>query len=144
MCGGAPIDAVVVGSGGTWAITIGGESGRFRKRNGHWYRWHSGNDSWVPWVARPIDAARLAGHRLSIVLEGAGLPSAVEPCLLAGHGTSVEWERDQRPGVRVQADPEQLAARIGRDEVLSPSQVDRIVSLLDPRQPLQRLAPEPR
>ena len=31
------IDAVAVGPGGTWAITNGGERGRFAHRNGHWY-----------------------------------------------------------------------------------------------------------
>jgi hypothetical protein len=36
---------------------------------------------------------------------------------------------------------DKLARRITRDEVLTPAQVDRIVALLDPRQPLPRLAP---
>lgn len=141
--GGDVIDTIVVGAGGTWAITHAAEGGRFRKRNGHWYRWNRSTDSWVPWPQRPLDAARLAGHRLSLVLERAGVPSAVEPCLLTGHGMTVEWEPDQRPGVHVHADPERLAARIARDTVLTQAQVDRIVALLDPRQPLPRLAPEP-
>ncbi len=141
--GGVPIDAIVVGTGGTWALTRASERGRFRKRNGHWYRWNRQTDSWVPWPPGPLDTARLAGHRLSLVLERAGLPSSVEPCLVTGHGMSVEWEPDQRPGVHVHPDPARLAARIARDTVLTPAQVDRIVALLDPRQPLARLAPEP-
>ena len=44
----------------------------------------------------------------------------------------------------MQREPETLAARIMRDAVLSPSQVERIVRLLDPRQPLPQLAPSPR
>lgn len=142
--GGDVIDTIVVGAGGTWAITRADEHGRFRKRNGHWYRWNRGTDSWIPWQQAPVDAARLAGHRLSLLLERAGLPSEVEPTLLTGHGMVIEWEPDQRPGVHVQADPERLGTRIARDEVLSAGQVDRIVALLDPRQPLSKLTPEPR
>ena len=52
----------------------------------------------------------------------------------------VSWERDQAPGINVEGDLERLASRIIRDEVLTPAQVDRIVALLDPRQPLPRLA----
>jgi hypothetical protein len=142
--GGEVVDTIVVGTGGTWAITRADDGGRFRKRNGHWYRWNRGTDSWIPWQQRPIDAARLAGHRLSLMLERAGLPSIVEPTLLTGHGMVIEWEPDQRPGVHVQADPERLGTRIARYEVLSAAQVDRIVALLDPRQPLSQLTPEPR
>ena len=47
---------------------------------------------------------------------------------------------DQAPGIHVEGDLERLATRIARDEVLTPAQVDRIVALLDPRQPLPRLA----
>ena len=47
-----PIDAVLVGPGGTWAITTAGERGRFARRNGHWYRWNRGTESWVPWDPR--------------------------------------------------------------------------------------------
>ncbi len=141
--GGEVLDTIVVGRGGTWAISRADEGGRFRKRNGHWYRWHRGTESWVPWTADPIDTARMAGHRLSLVLERAGVPSAVEPCLLSGHGMVVEWEPDQRPGIHVHADPDRLAARIARDEALTQPQVDRIVALLDPREPIHRLAPEP-
>ena len=129
-----PVDAVVVGPGGTWALTLSHERGRFRKRNGHWYRW-------IPWDATPITATRLAGHRLELFLERAGQPPAVEACLIAQDGTDVTWEPDQRPGVHVQADLTRLGRRMVRDEVLTDGQVDRIVALLDPRQPLPRLAP---
>jgi len=61
--------------------------------------------------------------------------------LIAQDGTNVSWEEDQRPGVHVYADLTRLARRIVRDEVLTDSQIDRIVALLDPRQPLPRLAP---
>ena len=60
-----PVDAVVVGPGGTWALTLSHERGRFRKRNGHWYRWNGSTESWIPWDATPITATRLAGHRLA-------------------------------------------------------------------------------
>ena len=39
---GDTIDTIVVGPGGTWAIAPINEHGRFRKRNGHWYRWNRG------------------------------------------------------------------------------------------------------
>lgn len=136
-----PIEAIVVGPGGTWTLTPMGERGRFRKRNGHWYRWNRSTDSWIPWEAAPVTAARLAGHRLELVLERAGLPPTVEACLFTGRGAEVSWEEDQRPGVHVHDDIERLARRLTRDEVLSTSQVDRIVAILDPRQPLPRLAP---
>jgi hypothetical protein len=136
-----PIDAIVVGPGGTWTLTSIGEHGRFRKRNGHWYRWNRSTDSWIPWEAASVTAARLAGHRLELVLERAGLPATVEACLFTGRGAEVSWEEDQRPGVHVHDDVERLARRMTRDEVLSASQVDRIVAVLDPRQPLPRLAP---
>lgn len=136
-----PIDAVVVGPGGTWALSLDHEHGRFRKRNGHWYAWNRSTDSWVPWTALPVSRARLAGHRLELVLERAGLPAVVEACLVPDAGTEVDWERDQRPGLHVHRSLEELARRIARDEVLTDAQVDRIVALLDPRQPLPRLAP---
>jgi hypothetical protein len=58
---------------------------------------------------------------------------------VSGSG-DLTWEDDQRPGVHVHDELDRLAARITRDEVLTPAQVDRIVALLDPRQPLPRLA----
>ena len=135
------IDAVVVGPGGTWSLTLAEEHGRFRKRNGHWYRWNPTTDSWIPWDAVAVTSARLAGHRLELLLERAGLPATVEACLVPQRGMEVSWEADQRPGVHVQGDVDKLARQILRDEVLTPAQVDRIVALLDPRQPLPRLAP---
>jgi hypothetical protein len=138
--GRSPLDAVVVGPGGTWAISIHAESGRFRKRNGHWYRWNRDTESWVPWEAESISAARLAGHRLERYLERAMLPGAVEACLLVRRGVQIDWEAGQRPGVEIERDVEALAARIGREVRLSGGQVERIVALLDPRQPLPELA----
>lgn len=136
----ATIDAVTVGAGGIWTITTNSEAGRFRKRNGHWYRWNRSTESWVPWEAQPVLDARLAGHRLAAHLERASLPATVEAVLLASSHAEIEWDEGERPGVRVDVDPARLAARIARDEVLNPAQVDRIVALLDPRQPLPRLA----
>jgi hypothetical protein len=140
VSGGASIDAIVVGPGGTWCLSRAELHGRYRKRNGHWYRWNSSTESWVPWEAREVQAARLAGHRLELLLERAGLPAAVERCLLLSGSAELTWEQDQRPGVHVHDQLDPLAARIARDEVLTPAQVDRIVALLDPRQPLPRLA----
>jgi hypothetical protein len=137
---GHPIDVIVVGPGGTWAITAAHLRGRYRKRNGHWYRWNAATDSWIPWDAVPITEARMAGHRLELHLERAGLPAAVEACLLPTGGAEIDWERDQRPGLHIKADQASLARRIARDEVLTPAQVDRIVELLDPRRPVPRLA----
>jgi hypothetical protein len=135
-----PIDAVVVGPGGTWALTLAHLSGRFRKRNGHWYRWNRSTESWIPWDARPVDDARLAGHRLELFLERAALPATVEACLVASKGAEIDWEADQRPGIHVHTQVDKLATRIGLDDTLTEAQVERIVALLDPRQPLPRLA----
>ena len=137
---GPPIDAVVVGPGGTWSLTSAALHGRVRHRNGHWYAWKRSTESWIPWDAQPISEARLAGHRLELHLERAGLPAAVEACLIAPRGAEVSWERGEPPTVHVEADLGRLAARIGKDELLSQAQVDRIVALLDPRQPLPQLA----
>jgi hypothetical protein len=141
--GGPPIDAVVVGAGGTWTLTSPVLRGRFRKRNGHWYEWKRSTESWIPWEAEAISAARLAGHRLELLLERAGLPSTVEATLVVPRAATVDWERDQRPGIHVCDDLEELARRIARDDVLAQAQVDRIIAVLDPRQPLPRLAPSP-
>ena len=126
--------------GGTWSLIRADLHGRVRKRNGHWYRWNSSTESWAPWDAAAVNQARLAGHRLELYLERAGLPFDVEPCLLVTHADDVTWDADQRPGIHVHHDLERLAVRATRDEVLTPAQVDRIVALLDPRQPLPRLA----
>lgn len=135
----APIEAVVVGPGGTWTFLRAGPGGRFRKRNGHWYTWNRSTESWMPWDARPVHEARLAGHRLELYLERAALQTPVEACLITEGGMEVSWDRDQQPGVHVESDLDRMAARIARDEVLTPAQVDRIVALLDPRQPMPRL-----
>ncbi len=62
-------------------------------------------------------------------------------CLVTDAGTEIGWEADQQPGIEVHASADGLARRIVRDDVLTDAQVDRIVALLDPRQPLPRLAP---
>jgi hypothetical protein len=87
-----------------------------------------------------VNDARLAGHRLELYLERATQPCDVEAVLVPEPGMEVGWERDQVPGIHVEGDLDRLATRIARDEVLTPAQVDRIVALLDPRQPLPRLA----
>lgn len=138
--GGEPIEAVVVGPGGTWALTLRAPSGRFRKRNGHWYHWSEATGSWIPWDAAPITTARLAGRRLEMYLERATLPSAVTACLAPARGVEVEWDPGQRPGIQVIRDVDLLASRIAAGGSLAKGQVERIVALLDPRQPLPRLA----
>jgi hypothetical protein len=136
-----PIDAVVVGPGGAFTLTMGGERGRFTRRNtGHWYRWNRSTESWVPWDPAPITAARLAGRRLALLLESANLPAAVVPVLVPPAGMSVELARGDDIGLAVEREPDRLATLMSADEVLSQAQVDRIVALLDPRQPLPRLA----
>ena len=135
-----PIDAVAVGPGGTWTITHGGERGRFAHRNGHWYRWNRSTESWVPWDAAAITGARLTGHRLSLYLERAGLPASVSPILFGPSGMEVELARGETPSVIVETDPDRLATLLSAEERLTQAQVDRIVALLDPRQPLPRLA----
>jgi hypothetical protein len=135
-----PIDAVLVGPGGTFALTTSGERGRVSRRNGHWYRWNGSTESWVPWEAAPITNARLAGRRLSLYLERAGLPATVSAILVAPRDLEVEVSPEERIGVTVEADAERLARLASAEEVLTQQQVDRIVALLDPRQPLPRLA----
>ena len=136
-----PIDAVVVGPGGTWTLTIDGERGRFARRNtGHWYRWNGSTGSWVPWDPTPITHARLAARRLALYLEGAGLPATVAPILVPPSGMTIDVPRGEEIGVMVEASSERLARAMSAQELLSQAQVDRIVALLDPRQPLPRLA----
>jgi hypothetical protein len=135
------LDAVVVGPGGTWVLGYAEKRGRFRHRNGHWYRWNASTESWVPWDAVPVTGARVAGRRLSLYLERAALPAAVEVALVAPRGTDVSWDSAEEAHMFVTADAVELGARIARDDVLAQSQVDRIVALLDPRQPLPQLAP---
>jgi len=134
------IDAVLVGPGGTFAISTTGERGRHARRNGHWYRWNRSTESWVPWDAAPVTGARLAGRRLSLYLERAGLSAEVSAVLVPPAETEVEVPRGEAIGVMIEADAERLATRASAEEVLTQQQVDRIVALLDPRQPLPRLA----
>ncbi len=136
-----PIDGVLVGPGGTFALTLAGQRGRYARRNGHWYHWNRSTESWVPWEPAPITAARLAARRLALYLERAALPDAVSPVLLAPDGMSVEASRGEEIGVTVEREPDRLAALAVAEERLSRPQVDRIVALLDPRQPLPQLAP---
>ena len=135
-----PIDAVVVGPGGTFALTLSGERGRFTRRNGHWYRWNRSTESWVPWNAASVTMARLAGHRLSLHLERASLPAAVTPVLVSPVPMEIAAARGEDLGIVAERDPEPLARLLSAEEQLSQQQVDRIVALLDPRQPLPRLA----
>jgi len=135
------IDAVLVGPGGTWAITETSERGRFARRNGHWYRWNRSTESWVPWDAASITGARLAARRLGLYLERAALPGEVEGVLLRSDAMSVQAEPGDAIGVVVEREPDRLAALAGARSVLSRQQIDRIVALLDPRQPLPQLAP---
>jgi hypothetical protein len=134
------IDAILVGPGGTFAITTTGERGRHARRNGHWYRWNRSTESWVPWDAAQVTGARLAGRRLSLYLERAGLPADVSAVLVPPAEMEVEVPRDEQIGIVVEADAERLSTLASAEEVLSQQQVDRIVALLDPRQPLPRLA----
>jgi hypothetical protein len=135
------IDAVLVGPGGTWAITMAGERGRFARRNGHWYRWNRGTESWVPWDPTPVTAARLAARRLALYLERAGLPAEVAAVLAPPADMSVQVEPSDAIGLLVEREPERLSGRMTAEAVLTQQQVDRIVALLDPRQPLPQLAP---
>jgi len=134
------IDAIVVGPGGTWALTMAGERGRFARRNGHWYRWNRSTESWVPWDANPITAARLSGRRLSLYLERAGLPALVQPILLAPTEMEVIVDASEPVGLTVERDLDRIGSMVSAEDRLSQAQVDRIVALLDPRQPLPRLA----
>jgi hypothetical protein len=135
-----PIDAVLVGPGGTWTISSGGSRGRYARRNGHWYRWNRSTESWVPWDAAPVTRARLAGRRLAIYLEAAALPAAVTAVLEPPSDVEVEVPANDPIGVTVERDPDRLAKLVTAEEQLTQQQVDRIVALLDPRQPLPRLA----
>ena len=139
--GGDPIDAVIVGPGGTWTLTTSGERGRFARRNGHWYRWNRSTDSWVPWEPQPITTARLAARRLALYLERAGLRGEVRAVLVPPGEMSVEATPGEPIGILVEREVDRIAPHVTAEPVLSQQQVDRIVALLDPRQPLPRLAP---
>ena len=133
------IDVILVGPGGTWTLTTSGERGRFARRNGHWYRWNRSTESWVPWDALPITAARLAGRRLALYLERANLPPRVDPILLAGSDMTVEVDPRDPIGLAIEQDADRIATAVSTEERLTQPQVDRIVAVLDPRQPLPRL-----
>ncbi len=135
-----PIDVIIVGPGGIFTITLTGQRGRFTRRNGHWYRWNPGTGSWVPWEPAPITAARLAGRRLSLYLERAGLPSTVDPLLMPSEQMEVELHAGESIGIVVERSADRVASLVSADNRLNRGQVDRIVALLDPRQPLPRLA----
>lgn len=135
------IDAVVVGPGGAWTLTLAGERGRFTRRNtGHWYRFNRSTESWVPWDPAPITAARLASRSLALLLERAGVDGTVAGVLVAPPDMSVEVPRGEDIGLAVEGDSDRLASLVSREERLTLAQVDRIVALLDPRQPVPRLA----
>jgi hypothetical protein len=138
---GATIDAVVAGPGGAWTLTLAGERGRFTRRNtGHWYRFNRSTGSWVPWDPAPITAARLAATSLGLLLERAGIDAIVAGILVAPPDMSVEIGRGEEIGLTVEADAGRVGALVSREERLTLAQVDRIVALLDPRQPVPRLA----
>ena len=86
---------------------------------------------------RVFDTSRLAHQRLDLLPDRDRMAAHRREDLLIRDQT----EPDQRPGVHMQADLTRLGRRMVRDEVLTDGQVDRIVALLDPRQPLPRLAP---
>ena len=139
--GAQPIDGVAVGPGGIWAFTVQGERGRFSRRNGHWYRWNRSTESWVPWEPLPITTARLAARRLGLYLERAGLPPDVFAILVPPTDMSVEAAPGDGFGLLVEREPERLVPQMTAEPLLTQQQVDRVVALLDPRQPLPRLAP---
>ena len=95
----------------------------------------------MPWEPAPITAARLAARRLALYLERAALPSDVIPVLVPPDSMSVTAAPGEQIGVVAEAEPERIASLAVAQERLTQPQVDRIVALLDPRQPLPRLAP---
>jgi hypothetical protein len=120
---------------------MAGERGQFARRNGHWYRRNRGTESWVPWEPAPITAARLAARRLSLYLERAGLPAEVVAVLAPPADMAVQTDPSDPMGLLVEREPERLSTRMTAEAVLTEPQIDRIVALLDPRQPLPQLAP---
>jgi hypothetical protein len=94
----------------------------------------------VPWDPAPITAARLAATSLGLLLERAGIDAIVAGILVAPPDMSVEIGRGEEIGLTVEADAGRVGALVSREERLTLAQVDRIVALLDPRQPVPRLA----
>ena len=139
--GAEAIDGILVGPGGTWTFTESGERGRFARRNGHWYRWNRSTESWIPWDPAPITGARLAARRLGLYLERAALPGDVRGVLVPSEAMSVQVEPGDAIGLVVEREPERVATLALAASVLTRQQIDRIVALLDPRQPLPQLAP---
>jgi hypothetical protein len=86
-----------------------------------------------------VTAARLAARRLSLLLERAGLPSDVGGVLLTGPDTEIASEPRDPIGLVVHHEPDRVGTQVSAEERLSQQQVDRIVALLDPREPLPRL-----
>ena len=81
-------------------------------------------------------------HRITLIPgDGAG-PELVDAAraVVEATGVEIEWDAGQRPGIQVIRDADALAAGITAGATLSKGQVDRIVALLDPRQPLPRLS----
>ena len=60
--------------------------------------------------------------------------------LLPPSGMEVVVDAAEPTGLTIEAELERVASRVSAEERLSQAQVDRIVALLDPRQPLPRLA----
>src|SRR5688572_20620256 len=122
--GGIPvIDAIIVGPGGTWTLTMAGERGRFARRNGHWYQWNRSTESWVPWDANPITAARLSGRRLSLYLERAGLPATVEALLVPPNEMEVTADASEPTGLTVERNLDRVAGLVRAEARLSQAQV---------------------
>ena len=68
-----------------------------------------------------------------------GVP--LEPVLAPRVEMDVQADGADPIGLTVEREPERLAGRMSAEAVLTQPQVDRIVALLDPRQPLPQLAP---
>ena len=139
-----PIEAVVVGPGGTWALTLRARAGP------------------LPQAERPLVSAERSHRFVGPVGRRAASPPRGSPdgawrctwsgrpcrpsvtaCLVPPRGVEIEWDAGQRPGIQVIRDADALAAGISAGGNLTKAQVERIVALLDPRQPLPRL-PGPR
>ena len=67
----------------------------------------------------------------------------MQAVVVARRGTTFEPDPDAGHGAAIHGldELDALVERLAHEELLSAAQVDRIVALLDPRQPLPRLAP---